>query len=62
MKLTKAQASLAIKALMPKIQALSDMLHLQIKNLPPDCDDWMHTQKLLRHYQDTADALAEVGR
>ena len=60
--LTKAHTDLAIRALMPKLQALSDMLHLQIKTLPAGCDDWIHTQKLLHRHQEAIAALEEAGR
>ena len=60
--MTKAHANLAISALMPKCQALCDMLHLQIQTLPADCDDWIHTQRKLKEYQEVIAALEEVGR
>jgi hypothetical protein len=60
--ITRPQAELAIQALMPKVQALEDMLHLQIKTLPPGCDDWVHTRRILTRYQETVRALQGVNR
>ena len=46
--LTPDECALVLELLGPRMRCLSDLLAVQVANLPPGCDDW----------GDTADQLA----
>jgi hypothetical protein len=60
MSLTKQQAAIAAAAMKTRVQALADLLKVQVQTLPEGCSDWTKTSDQLRQEHETLIALQNI--